>query len=397
MSSPGSADGNLTKELPKTLWVGDIDQYMDENYLASIFRHIDELTSVKLIRDKQTGLPAGYGFVEFATYDTAKNVLESHNGQPIVGTGRYYRLNWASFGYNNARKAQEQVNQEHSIYVGDLGPEVNDALLLNTFSKYLSVKSAKIVVDPTNWASKGYGFVRFGDYNEATKALTEMQGVPCGSRQMKISIATAKKPTPSSNTATAHQPQPSPELNHELDITNTTIYVGNLDPTLTPEALYLAFSAFGEIITVKQFTGKAYAFVQFNTHEEAMAASEGMNGKVIGNQPVRISWGRFSTRNKAYNIAPMPFIAPMYGDLNYMQNYYPNNYYTKPYFMYPMGGMEYPQGYYYTYDQMLAAGYTMPEMITGAAEEEANNGTYNTATPTYQAEAPRFGRPMSQM
>jgi len=391
MSSPGAADGNSIKELPRTLWVGDIDQYMDENYLASIFRHIDELTSVKLIRDKQTGLPAGYGFVEFASYETAKNVLESHNGQPIVGTGRFYRLNWASFGYNNARKAQEQVNQEHSIYVGDLGPEVNDALLLNTFSKYPSVKSAKIVVDPTNWASKGYGFVRFGDYNEANKALTEMQGVQCGSRPMKISIATAKKPMPSSNTAPAHQPQPSPEPAHEQDTSNTTIYVGNLDPSVNPEALYLAFAPFGEIVSVKQFAGKAYAFIQFTAHEEALAASEGMNGKVIGNQPVRISWGRFSTRNKAYNIAPM--LMPIYGDYN--PNYYPNNYYAKPpYFMYPM---EFPQQYYYTYEQMVAAGY-MPELITGtnAGEDEVINGNYN-AGPTYQTNDYARFRPMSQM
>lgn len=38
---------------------------------------------VKLIRDKHTGFPAGYGFVEFATAEIAEKVLETCNGNAI--------------------------------------------------------------------------------------------------------------------------------------------------------------------------------------------------------------------------------------------------------------------------------------------------------------------------
>jgi RNA recognition motif-containing protein len=42
-----------------------------------------ELVEVKLIRDKHTGFPAGYGFVEFSTRHAAEEALETLNGQII--------------------------------------------------------------------------------------------------------------------------------------------------------------------------------------------------------------------------------------------------------------------------------------------------------------------------
>ena len=38
---------------------------------------------VKLIRDKHSGFPAGYGFVEFQSRAVAEKVLQSCNGNPI--------------------------------------------------------------------------------------------------------------------------------------------------------------------------------------------------------------------------------------------------------------------------------------------------------------------------
>lgn len=38
---------------------------------------------VKLIRDKHTGFPAGYGFVEFSSLEIAEKVLETCNGNAI--------------------------------------------------------------------------------------------------------------------------------------------------------------------------------------------------------------------------------------------------------------------------------------------------------------------------
>jgi RNA recognition motif-containing protein len=42
-----------------------------------------DVVEVKLIRDKQSGFPAGYGFVEFASPEIAEKVLETCNGNAI--------------------------------------------------------------------------------------------------------------------------------------------------------------------------------------------------------------------------------------------------------------------------------------------------------------------------
>lgn len=41
---------------------------------------------IKLIRDKVTGYPAGYGFLEFPTQRGAQQVLEAYNGQLVRKT-----------------------------------------------------------------------------------------------------------------------------------------------------------------------------------------------------------------------------------------------------------------------------------------------------------------------
>ena len=83
---------------------------------------------------------------------------------------------------------------DHSIFVGDLAADVTDSMLQETFaSRYPSVKGAKVVIDSTTGRSKGYGFVRFGNDNEKTQAMTEMNGVYCSSRPMRIGAATPRK------------------------------------------------------------------------------------------------------------------------------------------------------------------------------------------------------------
>ena len=83
---------------------------------------------------------------------------------------------------------------DHSIFVGDLAADVTDSMLQETFAtRYPSVKGAKVVIDSATSRSKGYGFVRFGNDNEKTQAMTEMNGVYCSSRPMRIGAATPRK------------------------------------------------------------------------------------------------------------------------------------------------------------------------------------------------------------
>lgn len=91
------------------------------------------------------------------------------------------------------RNHSDDRGPEYSIFVGDLGPEVNEYVLVSLFqARFPSCKSAKIMTDAMSGQSRGYGFVRFSDENDQQRALVEMQGVYCGNRPMRISTATPK-------------------------------------------------------------------------------------------------------------------------------------------------------------------------------------------------------------
>ncbi|KAK2641107.1 hypothetical protein Ddye_022870 [Dipteronia dyeriana] len=315
----------MSLEEVRTLWIGDLQYWVDENYLTSCFAHTGEVISIKIIRNKITGQPEGYGFVEFVSHAAAERVLQGYNGTPMPGTEQPFRLNWASFGIGEKRP---DAGPEHSIFVGDLAPDVTDYLLQETFrAQYPSVRGAKVVTDPNTGRSKGYGFVKFLDEHERNRAMTEMNGVLCSTRPMRISAATPKKTTGfQQQYATAKAIYPVPAytapvqmLPVDNDINNTTvnqicfsieipdcielcdsslslfplqIFVGNLDPNVTEEELRQTFLHFGEIVNVKIPGGRGCGFVQFGMRASAEEAIVRMQGHMIGQQQVRVSWGR---------------------------------------------------------------------------------------------------------
>ncbi|KAL2498285.1 Polyadenylate-binding protein RBP47C [Abeliophyllum distichum] len=175
----------------RTIWVGDLHNWMDEDYLRSCFASTGEVASIKVIRNKQTGFSEGYGFVEFFTHVAAENVLQTYSCIAMPNTDQVFRLNWATFSVGDKRSNN---GSDLSIFVGDLAADVTDNLLHEIFaSKYPSVKAANVVIDANTGRSKGYGFVRFGDENERSQAMTDMNGVYCSSRPMRIGAATPRK------------------------------------------------------------------------------------------------------------------------------------------------------------------------------------------------------------
>ncbi|KAK7310869.1 hypothetical protein RJT34_08640 [Clitoria ternatea] len=269
----------------KTVWVGDLHHWMDENYLHRCFASTGEISSIKVIRNKQTGLSEGYGFVEFYSHGTAEKVLQNYAAMLMPNTEQAFRLNWATFSTGDKRSDNVP---DLSIFVGDLAADVTDSMLHETFSsRFPSVKAAKVVFDANTGRSKGYGFVRFGDDNERSQAMSEMNGVYCSSRPMRIGAATPRKSSGyqgGQSNGTSSQ--------SEADSTNTTIFVGGLDPSVTAEDLRQPFSQYGEIVSVKIPVGKGCGFVQFANRNNAEEALQKLNGTTIGKQTVRLSWGR---------------------------------------------------------------------------------------------------------
>ena len=77
--------------------MGELEPWMDENFIKGVFLSATtETVNVKVIRDKNSG-NAGYCFVEFQSPDAATKALNL-NGQGVPNSSRHFKLNWASGG-----------------------------------------------------------------------------------------------------------------------------------------------------------------------------------------------------------------------------------------------------------------------------------------------------------
>ncbi|KAH9331556.1 hypothetical protein KI387_003664, partial [Taxus chinensis] len=90
------------------------------------------------------------------------------------------------------------------------------------------------------------------------------------------------------------------------DPNNTTIFVGGLDPNATDEDLRQVFGQFGEIVYVKIPMGKGCGFVQFTLRSSAEEALQRLHGTIIGQQTIRLSWGRSPANKQPANWGGQP-------------------------------------------------------------------------------------------
>ncbi|KAH7569550.1 hypothetical protein JRO89_XS06G0182800 [Xanthoceras sorbifolium] len=339
MAPGGQQQAGQSGEI-RTLWIGDLQYWMDENYVSTCFASTGEVVSVKVIRNKQTGQVEGYGFIEFVTRAAADRALQAYNGTPMPNGEQNFRLNWASFSAGERR----DETPDFTIFVGDLAADVTDYMLQETFrARYQTVKGAKVVIDRLTGRTKGYGFVRFSDENEQLRSMNEMNGVFCSTRPMRIGPATNKKIVAgqqqypkgcyealsswgleliSAEMVTPLVPsyQNSQGTQSDSDPNNTTVFVGNLDAIVTDEHLRELFSQFGQLLHVKIPAGKRCGFVQFADRSCAEEALRSLNGTQLGGQNIRLSWGR-SPSNKQAQPDPNQWGAGYYGYAQGYENY----------------------------------------------------------------------------
>ncbi|KAM4608111.1 tRNA selenocysteine 1-associated protein 1-like isoform 2-T2 [Discoglossus pictus] len=69
-----------------SLWMGDLDSDMPEDFIIRAFAAFGEkVLGVTIIRNRVTGLPTGYGFVEFPDRESADKCLKKLNRKLIPG------------------------------------------------------------------------------------------------------------------------------------------------------------------------------------------------------------------------------------------------------------------------------------------------------------------------
>ena len=160
----------------KTLWMGDLESWMNEPFITSSFQKFGfHPKSIQIIRLKKCNILKSFCYITFNSFFELNAALLTLNTKKIPDTNYYFKLNLVK--YNSIH--------HQNIYVGNLSPKVTDMELHILFkSKYPSVYFASIIRD--NGVSRGYGFVHFGNDEEYNRCLKEMDGIVYRDKILKV-------------------------------------------------------------------------------------------------------------------------------------------------------------------------------------------------------------------
>ncbi|XP_059559494.1 nucleolin [Myotis daubentonii] len=146
----------------KTLVLSNLSYSATEETLQEVF---EKATFIK-VPQNQNGKSKGYAFIEFASFEDAKEALNSCNKREIEG--RAIRLELQ--GPRGSPNARSQPSK--TLFVKGLSEETTEETLKESFDG--SVR-ARIVTDRETGSSKGFGFVDFNSEEDAKAAKEAME------------------------------------------------------------------------------------------------------------------------------------------------------------------------------------------------------------------------------
>ncbi|CAF1673021.1 unnamed protein product [Adineta ricciae] len=94
--------------------------------------------------------------------------------------------------YRTTKSGKQQIGPENSnLFICHLPQETTDQTLMNLFSQFGTVLSAKVFVDKKTNQSKCFGFVSYDNPSSAQQAISSMDGFSVGPKRLKVEL---KKP-----------------------------------------------------------------------------------------------------------------------------------------------------------------------------------------------------------
>uniref|UniRef100_A0A3B5Q7N1 Polyadenylate-binding protein n=1 Tax=Xiphophorus maculatus TaxID=8083 RepID=A0A3B5Q7N1_XIPMA len=169
------------------------DDFTDEN-LKEVFSAFGRTLSVRVMKDEK-GQSRGFGFVNYAHHEDAQKAVDEMNGKELNGKTIYVgRAQKRMERQGELKRKFDQIKQDRiqryqgvNLYVKNLDDSINDDRLRKEFSPYGTITSAKVMTE--GGQSKGFGFVCFSSPEEATKAVTEMNGRIVATKPLYVALA----------------------------------------------------------------------------------------------------------------------------------------------------------------------------------------------------------------
>ncbi|KAK6115936.1 hypothetical protein DH2020_008205 [Rehmannia glutinosa] len=229
---------NYSNPQDDVLGTSNLEKTIDNKALHDTFSSFGNILSCKIATDPN-GQSKGYGFVQFDTEEAAQNAIDKLNGMLIndkqVYVGHFLRkqerdTNFGEYGTitssvvmrdadgksrcfgfvnfenaDDAAKAVEALNgkkfDEKEWYVGKAMKKSEreqelksrfEQTARRTFSEFGTITSCKVMRDPSG-ISRGSGFVAFSTPEEASRALSDMNGKMVISKPLYVALAQRKE------------------------------------------------------------------------------------------------------------------------------------------------------------------------------------------------------------
>jgi polyadenylate-binding protein len=181
------------------VFIKNLDEKVDDEMIKKLFGAFGPIKSAVIMRDDE-GKSKGFGFVNFENSDDAeKAVADLHEKEYEGKTIFVGRAQKKGERESELRAKFEQIKMDHmtkyqgvNLYIKNLDDDIDDSKLRGIFDQFGTITSAKVMSDPKG-QSKGFGFVCFSTPEEATKAVTEMNGKIVGSKPLYVALAQRKE------------------------------------------------------------------------------------------------------------------------------------------------------------------------------------------------------------
>ena len=83
-----------------------------------------------------------------------------------------------------------------NIFVGNLSYDATDRDLRSTFERYGHVSSAQVITDRGTGKSRGFGFVRMPNLDDADEAIPRLNGASICGRRIAVNVANDRDESP---------------------------------------------------------------------------------------------------------------------------------------------------------------------------------------------------------
>ncbi|GAB4833522.1 hypothetical protein Ancab_031766 [Ancistrocladus abbreviatus] len=277
-------DPDIRKSGVGNVFVKNLGDSIDSMKLEELFNRFGNVSSCK-VATFEDGKSKGYGFVQFASEDSANASIENLNGATIGGKQIYV----GKFVKKSDRALPSPDVKYTNLYMKNIDSDITEEVLHEKFSQFGKIVSLAIAKDESG-ASKGFGFVNFESPDDARQALEAMNGSQLGSKTLYVARAQKKVER---EQLLRHQFEEK-RKEQILKYMGSNVYIKNISDDVSDEALRELFSQCGSITSAKLMQddkgiSKGFGFVCYSTPDEASKAVNTFHGYMFHHKPLYVA------------------------------------------------------------------------------------------------------------